>query len=310
MDRWSAVALRLVVGYGFIAHGIAKLLRGPDAFARILDGLHVPAPHAMAVATIAIELAGGAAILLGAFVRAASVPLAVVLLVAASTVHLQYGFSSIKLIAVTPAGPQFGPPGYEVALLYVACLAALVVGGPGPFSIDGLLARRRSTAARERPNVPGERLDSIPAGSARDEFVPLLLQADDSEPQVRSYYQRGELLVYRGADGAVRGVTLAIPGPSGSVELKAVAVAPPLQRRGVGLRMVAAVLGRLRGSGVRRVVVATASCAVGPLAFYQRAGFRLLSIERDVFTYEEGYPPGSLENGIPLRDRVWLDLEL
>ena len=50
-------------------------------------------------------------------------------MVATLTVHLQYGFSSIKLLAATSAGAQFGPPGYETDLLYLACLAALVLGG-------------------------------------------------------------------------------------------------------------------------------------------------------------------------------------
>jgi len=42
-------------------------------------------------------------------------------------VHLPYGFSSVKLVAVTAAGPQFGPPGYECNLLYLACLATQVL---------------------------------------------------------------------------------------------------------------------------------------------------------------------------------------
>jgi hypothetical protein len=29
--RWSPVPLRLIVGYGFMAHGFAKLARAPDA---------------------------------------------------------------------------------------------------------------------------------------------------------------------------------------------------------------------------------------------------------------------------------------
>jgi putative oxidoreductase len=57
------------------------------------------------------------------------------------TVHLPYGFSSIKLVAVTSAGAQFGPPGYETDLLYIACLAALVLGGSGPVSIDRIITR-------------------------------------------------------------------------------------------------------------------------------------------------------------------------
>lgn len=60
------------------------------------------------------------------------------------TMHLPNGFSSIKLIAVTAAGAQFGPPGYECDLLYLACIAALVVGGSGPFSVDGLIRKVRS----------------------------------------------------------------------------------------------------------------------------------------------------------------------
>jgi putative oxidoreductase len=118
-------------------HGFAKLSKGPDAFAVILQALGVPAPHLMAWTTIGIEMLGGLAVLLGAFVALASIPMAAVLLVAMFTVHLRYGFSSIKLISVTVAGAQFGPPGYECDLLYLACLAALVLGGAGPLSIDG-----------------------------------------------------------------------------------------------------------------------------------------------------------------------------
>jgi uncharacterized membrane protein YphA (DoxX/SURF4 family) len=58
--------------------------------------------------------------MLGAFVTLVSIPMAALLLVAMFTVHLPYGFSSIKLVAVTPAGAQFGPPGYECNLLYLA----------------------------------------------------------------------------------------------------------------------------------------------------------------------------------------------
>ena len=29
--------------------------------------------------------------------------------------------------------------GYEVNLLYIACLAALAIGGSGPFAVDGLI---------------------------------------------------------------------------------------------------------------------------------------------------------------------------
>ena len=141
--RWSAVPLRLIVGYGFIAHGTAKIAHGPSGFTASLHALGVPAPGFMAWATIVLELTGGVAVLAGAWVPLVSVPLAVILLVAAVTVHLPYGFSSIKLLAVTPAGPQFGPPGYETNLLYLAGLATLVLGGSGPFAVDRLFGTKR-----------------------------------------------------------------------------------------------------------------------------------------------------------------------
>jgi putative oxidoreductase len=125
----------LIVGYGFIAHGYAKVMNGPDHFAASLRALGVPASQVMAWVTIGFELIGGLAVLLGAYIPLASVPLAAILLVAAITVHLPYGFSSIKLRAVTAAGPEFGPPGYETNLLYLAALATLALGGSGPLAL-------------------------------------------------------------------------------------------------------------------------------------------------------------------------------
>ena len=148
----------LIVGYGFMEHGFAKLARGLDAFPAILQALGVPAPHLLGWLTIVVEIFGGLAMLLGALVPLASIPMAAILLVATITVHLPYGFSSIKLQAVTAAGAQFGPPGFETDLLYLACLAALVLGGSGPFAIEGLLAKRREItrpSSHATPSVDG-----------------------------------------------------------------------------------------------------------------------------------------------------------
>ncbi len=142
-ESWVSIPLRVIVGYGFMEHGIAKLSRGLDAFPNLLHAIGIPFPHVLGLLTIAVEILGGFAILIGAFVPLATIPMAIVLLVAMFTVHLQYGFSSIKLQAITPAGAHFGQPGYETDLLYLACLAALVVAGPGPLSVDRLLGNLR-----------------------------------------------------------------------------------------------------------------------------------------------------------------------
>jgi putative oxidoreductase len=80
-------------------------------------------------------------ILLGALVPLATIPMAIVLLVAIFTVHLPNGFSSIKLQSFDAAGAHFGQPGYETNLLYLAGLIARCLGGAGPLSLDGLLRR-------------------------------------------------------------------------------------------------------------------------------------------------------------------------
>jgi putative oxidoreductase len=143
--------LRLIVGYGFVAHGVAKVMNGPAHFADLLQALGVPAAPVMAWLTIGFELIGGVAVLAGAWISLMSIPLAAILLVAAVTVHLPYGFSSIKLRAVTKAGPVFGPPGYETDLLYLAALTTLVLGGSGPLALDQM----RRSSGEPQPHEEG-----------------------------------------------------------------------------------------------------------------------------------------------------------
>lgn len=153
-------------------------------------------------------------------------------------------------------------------------------------------------------------LISVPPGEQREQYLPLLLLADESLQQVRSYMQRGELFAYVGDDSRAVGIVLTIPARETGVELVSVAVEGAQQGRGIGRRMLAAVLEELRRHGVPRAVVGTANAGIGQLAFYQKAGFRLLRIERDFFSPARGYPAVMEDNGIRLRDMVWMDLEL
>lgn len=142
--KWCALPLRLIVGYGFFAHGWAKLARGPDNFAGILHAMGMPAPELLSWATVVVEIVGGIMILAGALVPLISIPMIVVLLVAIFTVHMQHGFSSIKLMSYKGGISLFGQPGYETDLLYVAGLIALSIAGAGPLSVDGYLHRKRA----------------------------------------------------------------------------------------------------------------------------------------------------------------------
>ncbi len=142
----APLVLRLIIGFGFMAHGWAKLSRGPEAFAKLLAVLHIPMPHFMAWLTTLIELAGGLAILIGLLTSLVTIPLISTMLVAMLTIHIHYGFSAVKTIGLNAQGPVFGPPGYEINLVYIAGLIVLLLLGAGRYSIDALIAKTHKKA--------------------------------------------------------------------------------------------------------------------------------------------------------------------
>jgi len=133
---YAPILLRLIVGCGFVAHGFAKWSRGPEVFAGILQAMGVPVPHLMASVTIATEIVCGVAFLIGAFIPLVSAPAIILLAVAIVTAHLPYGFISIKLMSFNNGRAQFGPPGYECNLLYIASIVVLALLGPTRWSVD------------------------------------------------------------------------------------------------------------------------------------------------------------------------------
>src|SRR5882762_2504872 len=125
----------------------------------------LPALAFTAWVTSLIELGGGILLMLGAFVVPLSLPLAAMTAVAMFGVHLRYGFLAIKLKTLSAAGAEFGPPGYEITLLYLAGIATLVLSGSIPLSIDRLLESRRSideVSRSAQAGASGERAAKVP----------------------------------------------------------------------------------------------------------------------------------------------------
>ena len=144
---WALLPLRVVVGVGFLMHGLAKWHRGPEKFAKLLQLIGTPSPLATAWLVTGLEVLGGIAIIVGAFVLLASIPLFTSMVVAMLTIHVHYGFSAINTIGLTASGPVFGPPGYEINLLYMCALTALALAGPGALSLDQWLRARNTRSA-------------------------------------------------------------------------------------------------------------------------------------------------------------------
>jgi GNAT superfamily N-acetyltransferase len=143
----------------------------------------------------------------------------------------------------------------------------------------------------------------------RHDLWPLFELADDSAVAIRGYIDLGLVHV-----ALLAGVPIAhaqiVPQNIRVWELRSLAVLRPYRRRGIGRQLVRRSMAWVREHGVERLLVATATADVGNLGFYQRLGFRMVRIERDAFTPQAGYPPDLSVQGVPVRDRVWLEIAL
>lgn len=134
--------------------------------------------------------------------------------------------------------------------------------------------------------------------------------AEDSAVELDGYIDRGHVLVAHHGRALVGHLQLLDAADSADVELKNMAVLPVHRGTGVGRVLVESALAHAAATGRTRMLVATATADIGNLRFYQRLGFRFLSVERDAFTPANGYPAGTLIDGIPLLDRIWLSWDL
>lgn len=148
-----------------------------------------------------------------------------------------------------------------------------------------------------------------PYDGDRELLRPLFRLADDSEWQIDAHLGLGDVLV-ADDDGELIGHLQLVAGRGRLVELLSMAVIESRQGTGVGRELVEAAVRHCRQRAAARLLVATAAADIGNLRFYQRQGFRMLCIERDAFDAAAGYAEGIVIDGIPLRDRVWLDQDL
>jgi ribosomal protein S18 acetylase RimI-like enzyme len=136
---------------------------------------------------------------------------------------------------------------------------------------------------------------------------PLFELAEDSAAALDAYIDAGDVLVALDQERVVGHVQVTEGDRPGEAEIKNMAVAPSHQGRGIGRRLVEAAAALAARDRRSTLAVATAAADTGNLRFYQRAGFRMRSVERDAFTPTTGYASGIIIDGIELRDRVWLD---
>jgi L-amino acid N-acyltransferase YncA len=82
------------------------------------------------------------------------------------------------------------------------------------------------------------------------------------------------------------------------------------RRQGLGTRLMARWVSLVRDRSGKRLIAGMPTAKLDVLGFFQRLGFRLVRVERDVYGPEHGDSEELVANGIRVRDRVWLELEL
>ncbi|MDP9326771.1 MAG: GNAT family N-acetyltransferase [Actinomycetota bacterium] len=146
---------------------------------------------------------------------------------------------------------------------------------------------------------------SLEPADDREELVPLLLEADESESVLRGYLYEG--ILYRVlADGEPVGAVLLIPEDDG-LEIKNIALVEDRRGRGLGRAAIEAVAALARATGADRLLVGTADSSNGTIAFYRRVGFRDAG---RLVGFFDAYPEPVVEDGIVAHDMVRFEMKL
>ena len=128
LDRWAPqlhAALRIVAALLFMEHGLMKLFHFPAA----QPGAPTPLPLMLVVAAV-LEVGGGALIALGLFTRLAAFICAGEMAVAYFMAHAPRGFWPALNMG-------------EGAILFTFIFLFLAAAGPGAWSVDGTLGKKR-----------------------------------------------------------------------------------------------------------------------------------------------------------------------
>ena len=150
----------------------------------------------------------------------------------------------------------------------------------------------------------GERPDlQINQNTSFDRVRDLLVLANPNEAMVREQYNVGETYEAVIGDELV-GAYMLVAHKDSLIELVNIAVKSERQNQTIGQRLLQDAIRRAEQSGATQMSVCTGNSSIVQLRFYQQAGFRFESIERDYFS-NHGYPLIE-EDGLMLRDRICL----
>jgi putative oxidoreductase len=136
--------VRLALGIVMFAHGCQKMLGwfGGAGFTATMAGFSHRFGAPLAFLAICAEFFGGLGLILGFLSRIAAFGVLCNMVVAVATSNYRFGFFA------NWGGKQKGE-GIEYHILAIAMALAVIIGGGGAFSIDGLIARAKRSSAKK-----------------------------------------------------------------------------------------------------------------------------------------------------------------
>ena len=140
----------------------------------------------------------------------------------------------------------------------------------------------------------------------RSRFIPLLLEADGSEPMLRAYLDQGELYELVSSDAPI-GVVLLVPAKQDALEIKNIALGVEQRGRGLGRAAIEAIVDLARTRGAKCLMVGTADSSSGTAAFYRTCGFRDAGRIEGFF---DDYPEPVIEDGVRAHDMLRFEMVL
>jgi putative oxidoreductase len=163
----ATLAIRLMAGGVFLSEGLLKFAYANQGVGRFTK-LGMPMPTVLAPAIAVLEIGGGLLLISGLGTRFISLPFIIEMVVAilSTKISLYFGTSPLPK---PPAPPVVGwwAVLHETRSDYAQLLTCifLFAAGPGPWSLDAVLQRRRSLA-RQGASRPSE-ASAVVARTAR-----------------------------------------------------------------------------------------------------------------------------------------------
>ena len=144
------------------------------------------------------------------------------------------------------------------------------------------------------------------SGQVSNELIQLLLLADPNIDAINEYLPDAFILVAQ-HEAVKVGAGVLLKRNDHVYEIKNIAVNEAYQGRGIGKKLVKALVALAAEKGAKRVEVGTGNSSISQLAFYQKCGFRFDRIVKGFF---DAYPEPIYENGIRCQDMVYLSTDI